>query len=208
MAGPGSVISAICGESKTCEDTLKGVYNVIVELEELLQRLDKPIISSFKEPLIKHVHNVDEIRRSMPGDVAGDDELFKYSLSRLILKNYQDRVTPRSRSCPLCGDFPTLILLEKRPSISFEAVEAKSRCICGFERPIERLTCPKCGSRGRENFEVYITPRGEVKIFKCRNCGHVYAELERNGLSDAELQGIHFALRLVFREIVFSEENH
>ncbi|MGC8987103.1 hypothetical protein [Infirmifilum sp.] len=200
-----SLIRAVCGESENCRETMQGIYKYIIRLEELIISSPKPVLNRFEPPLIKNVENIEEIKKALPEDVASDKALLDYTLSRLLVNEFSQKIEAANLSCPICGNYPTLILLDKKPTLSFEVVEARSRCICGYERVHERFMCPRCGSKGREVFESYVTRRGEVKVFRCKKCGHIFGEVDRDGLSDKEIQGLHFALRLAFRDLEKSE---
>ncbi|ABL78808.1 formate dehydrogenase accessory protein FdhE domain-containing protein [Thermofilum pendens] len=192
-----ALFDSLCGGSEECKQALREVYSLFEGVEEVVRRLPKPVLRSFEEPLAGNVANRDEVVREAEALGVGE-ELSDYVVKRVTALEF-GWVKPRGLKCPVCGQAPSLVLLEEEPSVGFAKQRAKARCICGYEREFERFTCPSCGSAGRQNFEVYVSRRTHAKLFVCRNCGYAFLEIPRNGLSESELQGVHASIRLVLK---------
>ena len=196
------ILRSLCAD-KECLESLTNVYEAFTLLEEVIESLPPPRLSKKEEPLIDNVANREEIKAALSSQGISDENLVSYAISRQLHGLYPDQPWTGS-SCPICGQKPTLILVQEKPELTYVSRETKARCICGHEKDIEPYTCPSCGRQGRGNFEVYVAPGSSVRVYVCKNCGHRFAEIQDTGLGEKELQALHGAIRLLLKEVELS----
>jgi len=190
------ILKSICADAD-CEEALSEVYEFFYWLEELIEQIPKPKVNSMEQPLVRNVENREEIAAHLRVLGVEDEDVVNYVVARLVNKHYRE--VPPGKTCPLCGQVPTLLVVREKPALSFITLEVRARCICGYERRIEGFACPRCGETSYDNFEVLLAPQGLVRVFECKRCGHRFAGVRGEALRERELQAFHGAVRLLLK---------
>uniref|UniRef100_A0A7C4B8X6 Formate dehydrogenase accessory protein FdhE n=1 Tax=Thermofilum pendens TaxID=2269 RepID=A0A7C4B8X6_THEPE len=204
MVDAREILKSICADAN-CMDALSGVYEFFHWLEELIEQLPKPRVSGVEQPLVQNVKNREEIAARLRVLGVEDEDVVDYVVARLVSRHHRELVDEHYREaspggvCPVCGQVPTLLVVREKPALGFAALEVGARCICGYEKPMEGLTCPRCGETSYDSFKVLVAPQGLLRVFECSRCGHRFAEVRGDAFGERELQAFHGAVRLLLK---------
>ena len=180
---------AICGEDKECLEEIKELPSFLEYVDRLARSFDIEAIDT--KPLIKGI----------------DLETAKASARRYVPEGFVDYFIRRTLYfkygggewrglCSICGGPATLVVLKKVDTGIYQGYATEARCVCGSAWSYKPWKCPKCGVEGREHFDVYLLD--DVKILKCKGCGHLFGEVEDPAVS---IQLIHVKIQLLLSKL-------
>ncbi len=166
--------SVICNDDRECRESLGQIRETLSYINKIASSIKVGVkLERLGKPLINHVSNIDEIKRSVASKLNGEENLVDYALRRVLYVKLRGRVRASREDslCPLCGRPPTLIFFRKTDSALFSGDIPHARCSCGMEWEYDEWRCPQCGSTGRMQFDLQISRNGQVELRTCRKCG-------------------------------------
>lgn len=180
---------AICGEDRECLEEIKELPSFLNYVDEVARSFNVEAVGS--KPLINGV-NLEKARESARRYVP--EGFVDYLIRRALFFKYGGGQW--QGLCSICGSPATLVVLRKVDTGIYQGYAAEARCICGSTWSYKPWKCPRCGVEGREHFDIYLLD--DVKILKCKDCGHFFGEVEDPAVN---IQLIHVKIHLLLSKL-------
>lgn len=131
-------------------------------------------------------------------------------VSRVILEQRADELTKALGSfdwekgyCPVCGDFPSIALIEEEGGKRFLHCSS-----CGYDWRFTRVICPYCEFEGQQGMDYYyIENKTQESAFTCEKCKKYLVTLYRAGHLLARDMDV-CAIALVHLDMIMQEKGY
>lgn len=196
--------------------------------EDSLKEIALSLASAVKEGLPKLAESMDKISdlikegKINPADFfkeSGDSEKKSVESNASFLMNLVSRVVLEQRAreitaaigsfdwekgyCPICGDFPTIALIEEEGGKRFLHCSS-----CGQDWRYTRVSCPYCEKETKQNMEYfYIENKTQEAAFVCDQCKKYLVTLYRAGKLFARDMDIS-AIGLIHMDILMQDKGY
>jgi len=178
-------------------------------LPKLAESMDK-ISDLIKEGKINPADSFKESADGEKKSVESNASFLMNLVSRVVLEQRAREITAAIGSfdwekgyCPICGDFPTIALIEEEGGKRFLHCST-----CGQDWRHTRVSCPYCEKETRQNMEYfYIENKTQEAAFVCDQCKKYLVTLYRAGKLFARDMDVT-AISLIHMDILMQNKGY